>query len=367
MSHIVKYLTAESEAGREAIIEVMGLSFQDEISDHLKEWSIARIVDGTPVSFILIDPYKQMDFRGGKIRYAFIGDVATRKDRRSEGHFRGIMEHAFGKISENGITIVGIHGHSKLYRDRFGFNTFTYNQGIFATPEEIEMTLGVLNNSKQSESFEVLSGKFIHDDLLIVTDIKVMTINECKNVLQQAASIAKELGKNEILFEYPFSESTEAFYPAYKSIDFQLCRIAEVCGARRVLQGAFPESGPVSHGDWIMLLKPYELVKSIIELADDCSGVPSVGVNMAVDGSTLSINSTSGGIRVSPELLDDSEADNMQCTTTDLVRLVTGYHSISELDSIRNLKISEIGLSFLDTLFPKTWRFSRNENWTYKQ
>ena len=52
----VEYVTATSAAGRDAILEVMYYSFEDEIPDHLSDWAIARVVDGTPVSFIIINP-----------------------------------------------------------------------------------------------------------------------------------------------------------------------------------------------------------------------------------------------------------------------------------------------------------------------
>ena len=150
MEHEINYLTAETETGRKAIAEVIDYSFKEKLNHQLKQWSIARVVDGTPVSIVIIDPYRQMDFYSGKLEYAFIHDAATRIDRRNEGHFRGIMEYSFKKIEEENITLAIIHGHSNLYRNRFGFNTFTYNQALFATPKEIEVTFGL---SEKKESF----------------------------------------------------------------------------------------------------------------------------------------------------------------------------------------------------------------------
>ncbi len=365
MEHEINHLTAEIETGREAIAEVMDYSFKEKLIDRLKKWSIARVVDGTPVSFMIIDPYRQMDFYSGKVRYAFIRDAATRKDRRNEGHFRGIMEYSFKKMKEKNIALAMTHGHSNLYRNRFGFNTFTYNQGLFVTPKEIEVTFGLSGEKESIKYFQILDNIYVHDDLLVITNIKAETQEECKRVLQQAAVVAREKGKNRILFEYPFSSESESFYPFYGNIDSPFMQLAEICGVRRVMQGASPENGHVSHGDWIKLLKPYEFLKTVIGLIRDLDVCVKGSINIIVDDSQVNIECSNDGIKVSKD--QSKNAEKLECTSTDLIRLVTGYHSISELATINNYKLTEENMYFLDKLFPKSWRFSRNEDWTYKQ
>ena len=92
MTQKIEYLTAETEPGRLALQEVMEHSYNADTAQVPAQWALARVVDGVPVSFILVDPNRQMSFSGGDVRYGFICDVATREDRRREGHFRAIME-----------------------------------------------------------------------------------------------------------------------------------------------------------------------------------------------------------------------------------------------------------------------------------
>ena len=142
-------------------------------------------------------------------------------------------------------------------------------------------------------------------------------------------------------------------------------QLAEICGARRVMQGASPENGQVSHGDWIKLLKPYEFLKTLIALIRDLNVSVKGSINIIVDDSLVNIECSNAGIKVSN---DQSEnAEKPECTSTDLIRLVTGYHAISELATINNYKLTAESLFILDKLFPKSCRFSRNEDWTYKQ
>ena len=91
MPHRTEILTAETEPGRRAIEKVMAWSYVAELDVVPPEWAWARVVDGVPVSFIVIDPHRAMTFPGGDVRYGFIRDVATRSDRRREGHFRAIV------------------------------------------------------------------------------------------------------------------------------------------------------------------------------------------------------------------------------------------------------------------------------------
>jgi GNAT superfamily N-acetyltransferase len=129
----VEYLTAETERGKQAIREVMQHSYTADLDATPPAWAIARLVAGIPVSFILIVPDKEMDLGNG-VRYAFVNDVATREDRRLEGHFRALMEHAYGRVRQAGMSLLLLHGRYPLYR-RLGFDVFTHHSGITITPE----------------------------------------------------------------------------------------------------------------------------------------------------------------------------------------------------------------------------------------
>jgi hypothetical protein len=265
-------------------------------------------------------------------------------------------------MEEENITLAMTHGHSDLYRNRFGFSTFTYNQGVFATPAEIEERFGFSEKEESLGHFQTIENRYVHNDLLVVINIKVRTREDCKQVLQKAAALARDRGKARILFEYPFSSEHESVWPFCRSIDSPFLQMAELCGAHTLRQSASPD-GPVSHGDWVKLLRPYEFLEAVLGLAEHLDECVTGSANIIVDSLPVSIECTNDGIRVSDEQL--ANADELECTSTDLVRLVTGYHSISELAVINDCDLTEETLLFLDQLFPKTWRFSRNEDWIY--
>jgi predicted N-acetyltransferase YhbS len=166
----IEILTAESERGRVAIEEVMRHSYAADISEAPAHWAQVRVVNGVPVSFILVDPDRHMEFPGGDVRYAFICDVATRQDRRMEGHFRAIMEHTFASLREAGIPLVLTHGRYPLYR-RFGFEVFTHHCGVFTTPDQIERKLGAQVSEKRQRFLAIEASEYLCEDLLLVNEV----------------------------------------------------------------------------------------------------------------------------------------------------------------------------------------------------
>ena len=72
MEHDVQIITAETERGRDAINEVMANSYHADIADVPAAWARVTLVDGVPVSFILVDPDRRMDHPSGDIPYAFM-------------------------------------------------------------------------------------------------------------------------------------------------------------------------------------------------------------------------------------------------------------------------------------------------------
>ena len=163
----LRTLTAATPEGRQAIETVMAASYRGDVDDVPPEWALARVVDDVPVAFILVDPYRQMAFPGGDLRCAFICDVATREDRRREGHFRALMEETFTRLCANGIPFVLTHGRYPLYR-RFGFDVFTHHSAIIITTEQIARTLGVEALQEAEERLTIQGGGGILEDRLLV-------------------------------------------------------------------------------------------------------------------------------------------------------------------------------------------------------
>jgi len=360
----IEYLTAETEPGRLALQEVMEHSYRADIAEVPAQWALARVVDGVPVSFILVDPDRQMSFSGGDVRYGFICDVATREDRRREGHFRGIMEHVFASLRALGIPLVLTHGRYPLYR-RFGFDVFTHHSGISVTPEQIEHTLGTQAPEDARQRLTTSDSKYLHDDLLLVEDTRARTIPECRAALQAAAAIARERGKARILFEHPAAPSYGSHYPIYDSLETSLTSLARTCGAQICSQGADPEGDPVPDADWIKVLDAAGLVRDVLDLLDESKLIlPEVTVCLNTDAGTVSIESSEYGVFVSDEM--ESGTTAVDWPSSALAQLATGYRDAQTLCEIHDISLPVESFLLLHELFPRQWRLSRNESWTYK-
>lgn len=61
----VEILTAETDEGQRAISEVMQRSYLADIGSVPTAWARVLVADDVPVSFILVDPDRQMAHPGG--------------------------------------------------------------------------------------------------------------------------------------------------------------------------------------------------------------------------------------------------------------------------------------------------------------
>ncbi len=319
----IEILTAETPKGRAAIEEVIAHGdYVADIDAVPPDWARVRVADGVPVSFILVDPGREMDQPGGRIRYGFILDVATRKDRRMEGHFRALMAHTFENLKSEGVPAVVLHGRYQLYR-RFGFEVFTHHAGVFITPDAIERALET--GTASDEGVSVQDGRYIKDGLLLVTEIGTGCAAQ---ILRAAAAIARERAKSEILFEDPPAPSYGSRYPIYDTVPTAFGRLAASIGGRVVIQGADPESGTIPDADWIKVLDATAFVRE------------AAGAEIA-----KKVQNWPGGA---------------------LAQLVTGYRDARTLVALHSLPLSAQEAALLDDAFPRRWRFSRNESWTYR-
>jgi len=360
----IRFITAETEQGRIAIEEVMRHSYTSDIDIVPPQWAFVRIVDDIPVSFILVDPDRRMEFPGGDIRYAFVEDVATREDRRMEGHFKGIMEYTFSKLRDAGIPIVILHGDYRLYR-RFGFDIFTHHCAIFTTTELIERKLGTQVSDEARQLVVIDDREYIQDDLLLVTEVKAKNLTECKIALQASAVIASEHGKTRIVFEHPSAPSHGSRYPIYPSFEDSFIKLAKAYGCEIHIQGDDPESCSTSHADWIKVLDSAGFVKKAISLLENTKIIfPEGVVCFDTDAGCVTIESINGKLKVSDGIKANSEVLNIPSSA--LAQLVTGYLSAEILCSIHDVHISPKILALLNSLFPPQRRFTRNEGWVFR-
>ena len=364
MSQCVEVLTAETKQGRLAITEVMHRSYAAEIDSVPPPWARVLVVDDVPVSFILVDPDRQMEYPGGDLHYAFICDVATRKDRRGEGHFRRIMEHTFSRLRTAGMPLAITHGRHQLYR-RFGFAVFTHHCGIFVTPEQIERKLRAQIPGKVNHLLVVEERQAIQDDLLLVTEVKATTLSERRAALQSAAALARKRDKVRILFEYPPASSYGSRYPLYPSLETPFTALARACGAQVCVQGADPESGSIPDADWIKVLDTAAFLREAVRRVEESrQSLPTGAICFDTDDGAATIESTGESVMVSGEIKPG--AARLKWPSSALAQLVTGYQPIEVLRVIHNTPLPAETMALLETLFPRRWRLSRNESWTFK-
>lgn len=377
----VDYVTAATEKGRRAILEVMQHSYGDGIGHVPPEWTIARLVDDVPVSYLQIDPHKHMDATRGDLPYAFLMDVATREDRRREGHFRATMQHAFAKVCAAGIATLVTHGRYPLYRP-LGFDVFTHHSGIFATPEQIERHLAVGPSVDGRQLLSVWEHRAVQRDLLVITEVRAETTAQCAAALRAAAALARERGMNRILFEQPPAPSYGSRYPTYRSPETPLMVLARACGAQVRLQGADPESGAIPDADWIKVLDARLFLRQALQpllqgrsRARGHHAWPEGIVRFVTDAGTATVESSEGGLRVGDEPAT-SHVPTLRWPSAALAQLVTGYQSAEALCQIHGTvqmtpdphgasEQTTRALTLLSALFPTCWRFSRNESWVF--
>lgn len=361
MSENETILNAETAGGHAALAEVMAQSYQADLAEIPAAWALARVVDGTPVSFALVDPDRRMAFPGGGLRYAFLCDVATRVDRRGEGHFRAMMEMVFARLRAAGIPLVITHGRHQLYR-RFGFDVFTHHCGLFLTPEQIDAHLGVHPGEDGTELLTVAHHRGLLADLLLVTDVQARTLDEARQALRAAAALARSEEKSRILFEHPAAPSYGSAYPIHPTLETPLTVLARTCGGQICIQGADPEQSAIPDADWIKLLDAHAFVQQALPLLTPDRPLPSGHAAIVTDAGSVTLHADTDGLHVSPHAADDA----IHWPSAALTQLVTGYRSAAMLDALHNTTSSPGARALLDQLFPMRWRLSRNEGWIYR-
>ncbi|MBN1955269.1 MAG: GNAT family N-acetyltransferase [Anaerolineae bacterium] len=355
-------LTAQTEAGRAAIAQVMARSYSAEIDSVPPSWARALVVDGEPVSFILVDPERRMEYPGGDLPYAFINDVATRADRRREGHFRTTMAHTFDALRAAGLPLVLTHGRYPLYR-RFGFDVFTHHCGIFVAPGQIETAApGTIAPAAAVQLLVTEENSAIHDDLLLVVEARATSLAASKAVLQAAAALARQKGKARILFEHPPAPSYGSRYPLHATLETPLTALARTYGAQVCVQGADPEGSPIPDADWIKVLNAAALLEATAR--PPAQPLPTAAVSFDTDAGQTTIASQDGAVSVSAGIAPG--AVPLAWPASALAQLVTGYRSCTMLSTLYDTPLPAEAVALLEGLYPARWRLSRNESWTFK-
>jgi hypothetical protein len=379
----VEYLTAETERGRQALQAVMDRSYSANYEGSAPEWTLVRLVDGVPVSFIVVVPNLELDMGNAAcsagIPYAFVNDVATRMDRRREGHFRALMEHTYELLRQAGYSLILLHGRYPLYR-ALDFEVFTHHCGIFITPEQIERALGPGEEVNDPKLLQIDDYRGIHPDLLVVTQVKYGSLSECAASLRAAAALAREKDRTRILFEHPPAPCGKR-YEIHASPETAFTALARTCGAEVRLQGADPENGAIPDADWIKVLDAAALVGQVIDSRAKApplgpprtvhggeeergNTLPNATVALETDAGAVTIASRKGQVAAHAGIAPGERA--LHWPSSALAQLVTGYRSADTLAQLLGLELPPEARSLLSALFPPCWRFSRNESWTFR-
>jgi hypothetical protein len=325
-----------------------------------------RIVDGVPVSYIVVNPDLELDMggaaRSGAIRYAFVNDVATCVDRRREGHFRALMEHTYQRLRQDGYSLILLHGRYPLYRP-LGFTVFTHHSGILLTPEQIERALGAEGDGDHS-MLQFDDGRHIQPGLLVVTQVQADSLAESVAALRAAAALARDKDRDRILFEHPPAPCGER-YTAYGSPETALTALARTCGAEVRLQGADPESGSIPDADWIKVLDASMLVRQVLACRRASVGtLPEATLALDTDAGAVTLVSHDGQVAAREGIAPGERA--LPWPSSALAQLVTGYRSAETLALLHGLELPPEARALLSALFPTCWRFSRNESWAFR-
>jgi len=353
-----RIVTAETAEGRRAIEEVMAHSYQTELGGAPPRWWRALIVDDVPVSFIRVDPDDSVPMPGGRLRSAFVADVATRENRRREGHFRRLMEITCADLRAEGVLVLTLHGSCHYYRP-LGFDVWTHHCGFFATPAAIAQRVGPATAGGSKELLEIDDRPQLIADLLVVTDVRAWTYPEAKAALLAAAALARERGKERILFEHPRADHT-----LHPTLETPFTELARACGAEMIVSRADPEGRRVDHADWFKVLDTHRFLSDVLPLRPVKEGsLPNAAVTFETEAGTATLRGSAEGATVTTDPCSD--AWQVTWPSSAVGQLALGYLSAAALAELHGTPLPLEPLWLLSTLFPQWWRLSRNEEWVF--
>jgi hypothetical protein len=131
------------------------------------------------------------------------------------------------------------------------------------------------------------------------------------------------------------------------------------------VQGADPESGSIPDADWIKVLDAVALLKGALQgLGESKRSWPVGTICFDTDAGAATIESTGRGVVVVGEMMPG--AVRVAWPSSALAQLVVGYQPVEVLSLIHNTPLPDEAVTLLGTLFPRRWRLSRNESWTFK-
>jgi hypothetical protein len=370
---MTEILTAQTERGQATLEEVLAQSYRPDLSKVSPEWTRVLVHEGVPTSFIAIDPGCAMAYPGGEVPYAHLVGGATRGDRRGRGHFRRLLEDTCEQLQRaGGLWLVGRLPY-RIGR-ALGFRAFTHHSVFQLPPEEIEQTLGGGRPEGAEGILRVAASPNFQEDLLVIADAKAADEEEAVKALRGAAWAARSSGKAQILFEHPPVAVPGERYPIHATRHTPLLVTAMICHARVRVSGSEVDEAkspshaplsPVVHADMVRLLNLPRLLERVLAVLEkpEC-GYPAGSVAFDTDVGKATLSSGPNGWQVADDIA--SGAHPIPFTPDLIAQVIAGYRSVETLAYLHQVGVPKDVARFVDTIFPRFWRFSRSGLWVYK-
>jgi len=369
---MAEILTAQTDQGWAAVEQVMAHSCEADLSAVPPEWIRVLVEEDLPISFVAIDPNRQIEYPKGSVRYAFLSAGATREDLRGQGYFRQLLDDTYDELRAAGLPwIIGRLPYAAGLR--FGFQVFTHNSAFVLRPEEIEQTFGGGRPENTDGMLTIDESPGVQEDLLVVTRERALSEAESVAALREAAWIARSRGKSRILFEHPPTPGPGSHYPIYPTRHTPLMVTAMAGGARVRIAGSEPDEdddetverqATVFRADMVRLLDLKTVLEQVLAVVGPAAGsCPSGSVAFDTEAGQATITVGADGPRVADGIAPGALLVPLPADA--VAQMITGHRSASTLAYVHQKEIPREATALLDALFPRFWRFSRNESWVY--
>lgn len=365
-------LTAETDRGLAALDEISNRSRKKiNLSGLPGEWVRILMQGDKPVAYAAVDPDREIAYPKGSVRYAYLKTLSRVPGSPArEAFLVDLLENLVGDLRSAGMPWIIGRLPFGLGQD-LGFAAFTHYSCFILRPEEIEQTLGGRRAPNAADKITIQHDSDYQDDLLLVTDVRAETQEDCIDVLREAAWVARSNGKARILFEQPPVGLPGSDYAIHDTRQSILLDISMACHARVRVEAsdAEMETDELGHTiptDMVRILSLPSLVGLVAEAADgDLADSPNGSVAFDIPAGQATITTAEGRCEVVDEVAYGAELASFSAPA--VAQILTGFRSATTQAYLDEVTIERDARRLLDRLFPRFWRFSRNEKWLLRE
>ncbi len=370
MANILTAETAEGAAAVERFLRDAPISAPwDSVPS---EWIRVLCVGDLPVAFAAIAPDRRMDFPRGSVRYAFLIAGRMHPEFGDANAFRELLAACCGDLRAAGVPWLAARLPYALGRE-LGFETFTHNSAFVLRPEEIEQTFGGGRPDNPEGMLVFDESPDIQEDLLVVARERDLDEGEAVAALREAAWIARSRGKSRILFEYPPAPGPGLNYPIYATRHTPLMVMAMAAGARVRVSPSEPQedADEEENGrsrnvrcDMVRLTDLAAALQAVLEVSGgpaQRADIKPGAVAFDTDAGQATLEATLAGWHVRAGIAAGLAPVPLRAGA--VAQMILGYRSARTLAYLHQVEIPPQAADILEALFPRCWRFSRNETW----